>query len=304
MNTSSCCDTGASSCCSGDTSCCCSTEVKAKEMTIDFLYLDLNICERCIATGETLDEALQALAPIFEALNYSVTVNKVNIATEELAVQQRFISSPTIRVNGVDICNELVENECENCGDLAGCSVDCRVFVYEGNEYTQPPAAAIVDGILRVLYGEQKQTEQKSYELSENLINYFKGRETIMKTISIYEPAMCCETGICGVGVDPELIRISTLINNLKKHSITINRYNLNNFPQEFINNKEINKLINDDGGVDNLPATVLDGKIVKTKKYPINAELMVWLGVPESYFGEEAKKQDCGCGCSDGKCC
>ena len=126
-----------------------------------------------------------------------------------------------------------------------------------------------------------------------------------MKTIAIYEPAMCCETGICGVGVDPELIRISTVINNLKKHGVVIKRYNLNSFPQEFIKSEAINKLINGDGGVDNLPATVLDGKIVKTKKYPVNAELMIWLGIPESYFGGEAAKQSgCCCGGDSGCCC
>ena len=48
-----------------------------------------------------------------------------------------------------------------------------------------------------------------------------------MKRMSIYEPAMCCDTGVCGVNVDPELVRISTVINNLKKNGITIERYNL-----------------------------------------------------------------------------
>lgn len=38
-----------------------------------------------------------------------------------------------------------------------------------------------------------------------------------MKRMSIYELAMCCDTGVCGVNVDPELVRISTVINNLKK---------------------------------------------------------------------------------------
>lgn len=54
-----------------------------------------------------------------------------------------------------------------------------------------------------------------------------------MKTMFIYEPAMCCETGLCGVGIDPELLRISTAISNLKKQGIKVERYNLNNFPQE-----------------------------------------------------------------------
>lgn len=41
-----------------------------------------------------------------------------------------------------------------------------------------------------------------------------------MKNIAIYEPAMCCSTGLCGVGVDPELLRISTVSNNLKKAGV------------------------------------------------------------------------------------
>ncbi|MCI2160525.1 MAG: arsenic metallochaperone ArsD family protein, partial [Oscillospiraceae bacterium] len=52
-----------------------------------------------------------------------------------------------------------------------------------------------------------------------------------MKTMQIFEPAMCCSTGLCGVGVDPELLRISTVIETLKKHGITIGRFNLNNAP-------------------------------------------------------------------------
>ncbi|MCK9480032.1 MAG: DUF2703 domain-containing protein [Firmicutes bacterium] len=100
-----------------------------KPVTIDFLYLDLNTCERCVATGGTLEEALHILSPVFEVLNYAVTVNKINITTKELAEQHRFISSPTIRVNGVDICDELRESDCKDCGDLCGDNVDCRVFV-------------------------------------------------------------------------------------------------------------------------------------------------------------------------------
>lgn len=274
-----------------------------KQITIDFLFLDLSICERCIATGDTLDEAVKTLSPVFEMLNYSVTVNKINIDTEELAEQYQFISSPTIRVNGIDICGELVENECENCGDLAGCSVDCRVFVYEGKEYTQPPAAAIADGILKILYGNTVKTET-AYALPDNLKKYFIGRDLIMNAkMFIYEPALCCDTGVCGVSVDPELLRISSVANNLKKNGVILQRYNLGNFPQAFIDNAEINNLINGDG-VEALPATVVDGKIVKTKVYPTNGEIVMWLNIPADYLVEKTEKSGGGCCSSSGGCC
>lgn len=119
-----------------------------------------------------------------------------------------------------------------------------------------------------------------------------------MKTMSIYEPAMCCETGLCGVGIDPELLRISTVSSNLKKNGVEVKRFNLNNFPQEFIKNKEINDLIMGDG-VESLPATVVDGKIVKTKKYPTNEEITELLGISMSLLGEEKQEKQ-----SNSSCC
>lgn len=130
-----------------------------------------------------------------------------------------------------------------------------------------------------------------------------------MKNMSIYEPAMCCETGLCGVGVDPELLRVSTVLNTLKKNDIKVQRYNFTNAPQEFINNKVVNEFINING-VDELPVVVVDGEIVITGRYPTNEEFSSLLGIPTSILGEKRKpvkvtlKKSGGCGCSDGKCC
>lgn len=273
-----------------------------KEITVDFLYLDLNTCERCVSTDSALNEALDTLSGVFQILDYLVKVNKKNITSRELAEQYRFISSPTIRVNGVDICSEVKESDCADCGELCGDNVDCRVFTYEGKDYEQPPAAMIVEGILRVLYGNLA-SEEFSYVLPDNLKNYFSRRNFVMKKIAIYEPAMCCETGICGVGVDPELIRISTVLNALKKNGVGVDRFNLSNAPMAFVNNQTINKYINEKGS-DGLPAVLLDDEIIMTGRYPTNAEFLDLLGIPESYLSEPKTDNDGGCCCSDGQCC
>lgn len=133
-----------------------------------------------------------------------------------------------------------------------------------------------------------------------------------MKKLCMYEPAMCCPSGLCGVGVDPELLRISTVFASLQKNGIDIQRYNLTNMPQEFINNTEVNQLLAKDG-VEALPATVVDGKVVMTKRYPTNEELITMLNVPRSFLVEQPNslkkanvtlKKPGGCGCSGGKCC
>ena len=57
----------------------------------------------------------------------------------------------------------------------------------------------------------------------------------------IFDPAMCCSTGVCGPSVDKNLMRVSTLINRLEKKGIVVERHNLSNNPKIFIDNKEIN---------------------------------------------------------------
>lgn len=113
-----------------------------------------------------------------------------------------------------------------------------------------------------------------------------------MRTLYLYEPAMCCPTGICGPSIDPELLRISTIIKNLEKHRIKVQRFNLKNYPGEFVKNTAINQLMMQQG-IDCLPATIVDGKILKTGKYPTNDEIAAWLGIPVNSLGaaSQAKK-------------
>ncbi|SKB00674.1 Arsenical resistance operon trans-acting repressor ArsD [Caloramator quimbayensis] len=110
-----------------------------------------------------------------------------------------------------------------------------------------------------------------------------------MKKITIYEPAMCCPTGLCGVSIDPDLLRISTVLNNLKKKGIEIERYNLTNSPMKFMTNKTVNKMINEKG-IDELPFTLVDEEVAITGRYPTNEELADFLGIPINSFDEESK--------------
>ncbi len=123
-----------------------------------------------------------------------------------------------------------------------------------------------------------------------------------MVKIIIFEPAMCCSTGLCGPVVDLELLRISTVISNLGKNGVKVERYNLNSNPEAFVDNIVINEILNRDG-VDVLPVTIVDDKVVKTKKYPTNDELLKFLDVPESYIKGKEKPETKDSSCSDGNC-
>lgn len=130
-----------------------------------------------------------------------------------------------------------------------------------------------------------------------------------MKTMKIYEPAMCCSTGLCGVGVDPELLRISTVLSTLQKNGVHVDRFNLSNAPQEFVTNITVNNYINE-SGVDGLPVVVIDDEIAITGRYPSNDEFINLLNIPKSYIGEKPRpvkatiNKKKGYGCSGGDCC
>ncbi|MBA5851538.1 arsenite efflux transporter metallochaperone ArsD [Clostridium sp. cel8] len=123
-----------------------------------------------------------------------------------------------------------------------------------------------------------------------------------MKKMIIYDPAMCCSTGVCGPSVNRELLRVSVVLNNLKKKGIIVERYNLTNNPQAFVDNKSINELLNAEGP-DILPVIMVDGKVVKTKGYPTNEEFCNLLEIPESYIRAKVKLKSKDCGC-EGVCC
>lgn len=131
-----------------------------------------------------------------------------------------------------------------------------------------------------------------------------------MTKMQIFEPAMCCSTGLCGVSVDPELLRISTVLNTLKNHGIQVERFNLSNAPQEFITNKTVNTFINEKG-VESLPVVLLDNEIVLTGRYPTNDEFVTLLKLPKNYIGVKPtpiraairKTKGCECSGEDGCC-
>jgi Arsenical resistance operon trans-acting repressor ArsD. len=125
-----------------------------------------------------------------------------------------------------------------------------------------------------------------------------------MKKMIIFDPAMCCSTGVCGPAVDPELLRVATVLNNLNRKGVVVERYNLTGNPQAFVDNKIINDILNNDG-VDALPVTIVDDVVVKTKTYPTNEEFCKFLDVSEEYLktGLKIRLKSGGCGCKDGCC-
>ncbi|MBP2627594.1 MAG: Arsenical resistance operon trans-acting repressor ArsD [Firmicutes bacterium] len=124
-----------------------------------------------------------------------------------------------------------------------------------------------------------------------------------MSKIEIFDPAMCCATGLCGVSVDQELLRVATMINTLTKKGATVIRYGLSSEPQAFVDNKKVNEyLMKED--VEVLPITIVDGEVVKTKGYPTDEEFAKWAGLSEEEIVTVPSPKKGGCCCGSDGCC
>ena len=100
-----------------------------------------------------------------------------------------------------------------------------------------------------------------------------------MKTFKIYDPAMCCPTGVCGTSVDTKLIQLSNFINSLDKSMFEVKRFGLSTNPQEYVTNSEVSKLLNTEG-VEVLPLIFLDDELLFKGDYPTVPELSSKMGL------------------------
>ena len=94
-----------------------------------------------------------------------------------------------------------------------------------------------------------------------------------MLKIQVYDPAMCCSTGVCGPGIDPALPRVAADLEWLKSKGVEIERYNLAQDIAAFTSNPTVKQALNSQG-TKCLPMTLVDGKVVWQGEYPSREQL------------------------------
>ncbi|MCA1732308.1 MAG: arsenite efflux transporter metallochaperone ArsD [Acidobacteria bacterium] len=103
-----------------------------------------------------------------------------------------------------------------------------------------------------------------------------------MRLIQVFEPPMCCSTGVCGPEADPVLAQFTADLDAVRSEHTKVERFNLSQSPHQFATTPAVLDLLRE-RGADVLPAVMVDGQIVHTGSYPDRAALMAFAGAAAS---------------------
>jgi arsenite methyltransferase len=112
-------------------------------------------------------------------------------------------------------------------------------------------------------------------------------------TVEVFDPSMCCSTGVCGPSVDPLLPRFAADLDWLTEHGVQVTRHNLAQEPGAFAAAPAVQVALTEQG-TECLPLILVDGRVVSQATYPTRAELASWTGV-DAGATTAAKPSCCG---------
>ena len=101
--------------------------------------------------------------------------------------------------------------------------------------------------------------------------------QTTTPEVEIFDPPMCCPTGMCGPTIDQTLLDLNEMIQALQAQGVSVARYQMTSHPNAFLNNAEVMKIVLEKQ-MEALPITVVQGKVIKTQAYPSLEEVNTYL--------------------------
>lgn len=100
-----------------------------------------------------------------------------------------------------------------------------------------------------------------------------------MTAVRVFDPAMCCSTGICGPSVDPQLARFAADLDWLKSQGVAVERFNLAQQPGAFAADVAVKSALETKGEA-GLPLVEVNGEVKSSGTYPSRDELAAWAGL------------------------
>lgn len=94
-----------------------------------------------------------------------------------------------------------------------------------------------------------------------------------MIQIDVFDPPMCCSSGVCGPQVDPLLAAFAADVDWLAAQGVNVARHNLAQEPQAFVSNPLVQEALQREGDAC-LPLVLVNGEIAGRGAYPRREEL------------------------------
>jgi hypothetical protein len=100
---------------------------------------------------------------------------------------------------------------------------------------------------------------------------------TSTAVVELFDPPMCCPTGLCGPTLDQTLLDVNEMVLTLQAEGLKVERYQMIGHPQAFLSNPDVMRLVREQQ-MAALPITVVRGQVVKVGMYPTLAEIKTYL--------------------------
>ncbi|CAN5443463.1 hypothetical protein BH09ACT12_BH09ACT12_10940 [soil metagenome] len=145
------------------------------------------------------------------------------------------------------------------------------------------PASADMDTLIADFDGVIRSASLRAIKPGGTPIQSTQSQETRMPSIHVYEPALCCNTGVCGPDLDQDLVDFTATLNHLTERGADLARHNLANDPGGFVAEESVGAFLKV-AGSEGLPLTTVDGVTVLTGAYPTREQLLRYAGLaPEA---------------------
>jgi hypothetical protein len=100
---------------------------------------------------------------------------------------------------------------------------------------------------------------------------------TSTAVVELFDPPMCCPTGLCGPTLDQTLLDVNEMILSLQAEGLAVARYQMTGQPQAFLSNSDVMRLVREKQ-MAALPITIVRGQVVKVGEYPTLTEVKTHL--------------------------
>lgn len=114
-----------------------------------------------------------------------------------------------------------------------------------------------------------------------------------MPKLSVYDPPMCCSTGVCGPDGDDKLAQFASALDWVRKSGTEVERFDLGHQPGAFATNAFVKGILEKDG-MGALPLVLLDGNVLSKGEYPSRDAIGAKLGLNPAAGTAQSKSACC----------